>query len=77
LAPKFHEEVSWEEYVEALCARFDGQKDPSEELMEILGKLKVWWHIYMILTYYRIRLIFLKNKLLCSLLGGWRLKLRI
>lgn len=30
-----NQEVYWEEYVEALCARFDGQKDPLEELMDL------------------------------------------
>ncbi|KAL9337474.1 hypothetical protein Peur_069243 [Populus x canadensis] len=27
--------ITWEDYVEALCCRFRGQKDPLEELMEL------------------------------------------
>jgi hypothetical protein len=38
------QEVIWEEYVEASCARFGGQKDPLKELMELrqVGNLETY-----------------------------------
>lgn len=38
------QEVTWEEYVEAPCARFGGQKDPLKELMELrqVGNLETY-----------------------------------
>lgn len=36
--------ISWSEYVDALCSRFRGQKNPSEELMELrqVGNLETY-----------------------------------
>jgi hypothetical protein len=36
--------ISWSEYVDALCSRFRGQKDPLKELMELrqVGNLETY-----------------------------------
>lgn len=47
--------ISWSEYVDALCSRFRGQKDPLKELME-LRKLGTWKLVSRTSTYYGIEL---------------------
>jgi hypothetical protein len=35
---RHHPEVLWNEYIEALCCRFGGHKDPLEELKDLKQK---------------------------------------
>jgi hypothetical protein len=39
-----NERVTWGDYLEGLCARFGGQKDPLKELMELrqVGNLETY-----------------------------------
>jgi hypothetical protein len=46
-----NQRVSWGEYIEALCYRFGGQKDPMEDLIDLkqVGTLEDYIHDFDVL----------------------------
>lgn len=66
-----NERVTWGDYLEALCARFGGQKDPLKELMALrqVGNLET-------LMFYGIELTFQINKHWYFFVGGLEVEIK-